>query len=309
MRAALGLGILVIAQAGCASQSISIRGLPPEDPAAENAAAAESAAAFAAAAATSTSAGETGRATQDARNAQEALPPVTPADAPSMYTYDPWERVNRFTYRFNARFDQAVFLPVSNAYRRVPSPIRSGVHNFFGNLSEVDSVINYGLQWRLKLGVRSLGRFVINSTIGIGGLFDVAAKLKLPGAPTGLSTTLAAWGMHPGPYLVLPLLGPSTLRDGLGFLGDYGTSYAIDVAGLYRGNVSWALGTVNAVDQRSNVNFRYYSTGSPFEYENIRFLYVRKRLIEDEGLRAKNSRRGAKSTTQQENAAREPAGQ
>jgi phospholipid-binding lipoprotein MlaA len=99
------------------------------------------------------------------------------------------------------------------------------------------------------------------------------------------------------------------LRDGLGFLGDYGTLYAIDVGGLYRGNVSWALGTVNAVDQRSNVNFRYYSTGSPFEYENIRFLYVRKRLIEDEGLRSKKSRRGAKSTTQEENAAGEPAGQ
>jgi phospholipid-binding lipoprotein MlaA len=301
------MGILVIAQTGCASQSIRIRNLPPEDPAAENAAAAESAAAFAAAAATtSASASEKGRATQ---GAPEALPPMTPADAPSMYTYDPWERVNRFTYRFNARFDEAVFLPVSNAYRRVPSPIRSGVHNFFGNLSEVDSMINYALQWRLNLGVRSLGRFVINSTIGIGGLFDVAAKLKLPGAPTGLSTTLAGWGMHPGPYLVIPLLGPSTLRDGLGYLGDYGTSYGVDVAGLYRGNVSWALGTVNAVDQRSNVNFRYYSTGSPFEYENIRFLYVRKRLIEDEGLRAKNSRRGAKSTTQQENAAREPAGQ
>jgi phospholipid-binding lipoprotein MlaA len=306
MRLALVVGILVIAQAGCASQSISIRSLPAQDPAAENAAAAQSVAAFAAAAQTaSAAAGETDRANQDAA---EALPAVTAADAPSMYTYDPWERINRFTYRFNARFDEAVFLPVSNTYRRVPSPIRSGVHNFFGNLSEVDSVINYALQWRLKLGVRSLGRFVINSTLGIGGLFDVAAKLKLPGAPTGLSATLAGWGMHPGPYLVLPLLGPSTLRDGLGFLGDYATSYAVDVAKLYRGNVSWALGTVNAVDQRSNVNFRYYSTGSPFEYENIRFLYVRKRLIEDEGLRARNSRRGAKSTTQQENAAGEPAG-
>jgi phospholipid-binding lipoprotein MlaA len=303
MRSALA--ILVVALAGCASQGMSIRSQPPEDPAAASTSAADSAAAFAAAAATaSQAASET-----DGAAAQEALPPVTPADAPSMDTYDPWERINRFTYRFNARFDEAVFLPVSNAYRRVPSPIRSGVHNFFGNLSEVDSVINYALQWQPKLGARSLGRFVINSTIGIGGLIDVAAKLKLPAAPTGLSATLAGWGMHPGPYLVIPLLGPSTLRDGLGFLGDYGTLYAIDVGGLYRGNVSWALGTVNAVDQRSNVNFRYYSTGSPFEYENIRFLYVRKRLIEDEGLRARKSRRGAKSTTQQENAAGEPAGQ
>ncbi|MGB6352871.1 MAG: VacJ family lipoprotein, partial [Steroidobacteraceae bacterium] len=226
----------------------------------------------------------------DARGAQ-AEPPVTPADAPPMTTYDPWERMNRFNYRFNARFDEAVFLPVANVYRRVPSPIRSGVHNFFGNLSEVDSVINYSLQWRLKPGLRSLGRFVINSTLGIGGLFDVAAKFKLPGAPTGLSATLAKWGMHPGPYLVIPLLGPSTLRDGLGFLGDYGTSYGVDVAKLYRGDVSWGLGTVNAVDQRANVNFRYYASGSPFEYEVIRFLYVRKRLIEDEGLRRHDPRK------------------
>jgi phospholipid-binding lipoprotein MlaA len=303
MRAAILVGLVAAALGGCASQSISIRSLPPQDPAAENAAAVESAAAFAAAATTANAtAGDTGQSTQ------EAIPPVTPADAPSMYTYDPWERINRFTYRFNARFDEAVFLPVANAYRRIPSPVRSGVHNFFGNLSEVDSVINYALQWRLKLGVRSLGRFVINSTIGIGGLFDVAAKLKLPGAPTGVSTTLAKWGMHPGPYLVVPLLGPSTLRDGLGFLGDYATLYGVDVAKLYRGDVSWGLGFVNAVDQRANVNFRYYSTGSPFEYENIRFLYVRKRLIESEGLHAKVSKKGAKSTTQQENEVGEPAG-
>jgi phospholipid-binding lipoprotein MlaA len=114
--------------------------------------------------------------------------------------------------------------------------------------------------------------------------------------------------MHPGPYLVLPLLGPSTLRDGLGFLGDYATSYAVNVADLYRGGVSWGLGTVNAIDQRSNVSFRYYATGSPFEYENIRFLYVRKRLIEDQGVRGKAIREGAKSTTQEENEVAAPAG-
>jgi phospholipid-binding lipoprotein MlaA len=307
MRPGLAAGLIAIALGGCASQSISIRSLPSEDPAAENAAAAESAAAFAAATATANAAAsETGKAA--GHDTLEAAPPVTPQDAPSMHTYDPWERMNRFTYRFNARFDEAIFLPVSNGYRRIPSPIRSGVHNFFVNLSEVDSVVNYTLQWRLKSGVRSLGRFVINSTIGIGGLFDVAAKLKLPAAPTGLSNTLGKWGMHPGPYLVIPLLGPSTLRDGLGYLGDYVTSYEVDVAKLYRGDVSWALGVVNSVDLRSNISFRYYSTGSPFEYENIRFLYVRKRLIEDEGLRAKDPKKGSKSTTQQENEGDEPAG-
>ena len=304
-RGALLTGALALGLGGCVSQSLSLRSLPPEDPAAANASAVASAAAFAAAAASAETAKEAGAGGNDAA---QAVPPVTPADAPSMYTYDPWERINRFTYRFNARFDEAIFLPVANVYRRVPAPLRSGVHNFFSNLSEVDSIINYTLQWRLKLGARSLGRFVINSTIGIGGLLDVATKFKLPGAPTGLSTTLAKWGMHPGPYLILPLLGPSTLRDGLGFFGDYATSYGVDVAKLYRGDASWALGTVNAVDQRSNIDFRYYATGSPFEYENIRFLYVRKRLIEDEGLHAKVDKKGDKSTTQQENAVNQPAG-
>ncbi|MEP6545942.1 MAG: VacJ family lipoprotein [Gammaproteobacteria bacterium] len=283
---------------------MSIRNLPTEHPAAENAAAAESAAAFTAAA--------MGAADSDpdqaSPSAEPSALPVTPSDAPSMYTYDPWERLNRFTYRFNARFDERIFLPVSNVYRHVPAPIRSGVHNFFGNLSEVDSVVNYTLQWRLKLGLRSAGRFVINSTIGIGGLFDVAAKLKLRRAPTGVSTTLAKWGMHPGPFLVLPLLGPSTLRDGLGFVGDYGLLYGVDLGNLYRGNVSLGLGMVNAVDQRSNVSFRYYATGSPFEYENIRFLYVRKRLIEDQRVRVKEISDGEKSTTQEQNEVAAPAG-
>lgn len=277
------VGLLLIALGGCASQSVSIRRVPSENPAADNAAAAEIEAAFAAAAASESDRG--------AAQAQASLPPVTPADAPSMYTYDPWERINRFTYRFNARFDEAVFLRLANAYRRVPAPIRSGVHNFFGNLSEVDSVINATLQWRLKLGARSFGRFAINSTVGIGGLFDVAKKLKLTGAPTGFGATLATWGMHPGPYLVIPFLGPSTLRDGIGFFGDYGLSYGVNVAGLYRGDVSWGLVGINAVDQRANLSFRYYSSGSPFEYETVRFLYVRKTLIEDEGLRTREPRK------------------
>ena len=278
MKAAV-LAVLAGLLGGCASQVLSIRTVPDQTPAADNAAAAANAAAFAEAAAAE-SAGS------PAQEQQEA-PPVTPDDAPPMYTYDPWERLNRFTYRFNARFDEAIFLPVADTYRRAPRPIRAGIHNFLGNIAEIDSVINYTLQWRLKYGWRSLTRLAINSTIGIGGLFDVATKLKLPGTPTGFATTLAKWGMQPGPYLVIPFLGPSTLRDGVGFIADYGAEYGINVAGLYRGNVSWGLGAVNAVDQRANISFRYYSSGSPFEYETIRFLYVRRRLIEDEGLHPK----------------------
>jgi phospholipid-binding lipoprotein MlaA len=288
VKAAALLSVLALTLGGCASQVISIRTVPDQTPAADNAAAAANAAAFAEAVAA-----ESAENSPSEAHAADAPVLITPADAPPMYTYDPWERLNRFTYRFNARFDEAIFLPVANTYRRAPRPIRSGVHNFFGNLAEIDSVINYTLQWRLKYGLRSLERLVINSTIGIGGLFDVATKLKLPGSPTGFATTLAKWGMHPGPFLVIPLIGPSTLRDGVGFLGDYGTEYGINVAGLYRGDLSWGLGTLNVIDQRANVNFRYYSGGSPFEYETIRFLYVRRRLIEDEGLHPKQPVRAA----------------
>jgi len=310
MHRALLVGIVGAALGGCASE-FSMRSLPPETPAAVNASAVRAVEAMEAAAkqagapspvaegtfpaqpvqtgpgtttnvAGAANAGTPGAGTPDTQ--EEPLVPLTDQDVPSMYTYDPWERLNRFTYRFNARFDEAIFLPVSNGYRRVPGPVRLGVHNFFSNLTEVDSVANYILQARFGGSARSLGRFVINSTIGIGGLFDVAKHMKLPSAPTGFSETLSTWGAHPGPYLVMPILGPSTARDGVGYLGDYGLDYGVNLFNLYRGYQSYALGTLNAIDTRSNVGFRYYATGSPFEYEVIRFLYVRKRLIEDDAL-------------------------
>jgi phospholipid-binding lipoprotein MlaA len=280
MRAPLCMVVIVLATSGCASQNFSIHSLPAETPAAANAAAIKGAAARVA-----TQTGEVHRAAEE--DGASTAPPVTTADAPSMYSYDPWERLNRFTYRFNTRFDEAVFLPVANGYRRVPEPIRSGVNNFFKNLAEVESILNYAAQLRPKHSAHGLGRFVINSTLGIGGLFDVAKRFNLEGELTGFGTTLAKWGMHPGPYFVMPLLGPATLRDGIGLLGDFGVAYVIDVAHIYRGNKTYALGTVDSVDQRSNVSFRYYSTGSPFEYETVRFLYVHKELIEDAALHAK----------------------
>ena len=121
---------------------------------------------------------------------------------------------------------------MANGYRRsCPRRCAAGVHNFFGNLAEVDSVINYTLQGRLGRTVRSLGRFVINThPRASAGCSMSPAKLNLPDAPTGFGTTLAKWGMHPGPYLVIPLYGPSTLREGIGLAADYGTSYAINLA-------------------------------------------------------------------------------
>jgi phospholipid-binding lipoprotein MlaA len=280
MRALLLVGMAGLAMGGCASHNPSIRRLPDATPAADNAAAVKQAVELAAAAGAI-------QARALSPDASQAVTPLTPADAPSMYSYDPFERVNRYTYKFNAQFDEAVFLPVAASYRRLPSPLRTGVHNFFDNLSEPKSLVNFVLQLRPVFGLRSLGRFVINSTLGIGGLFDVAAHFKLKGYLTGFGATLSIWGMHPGPYLVIPILGPATLRDGVGMLADYAVSYAINVADLYRGDKTWALGTLDAIDLRANTDFRYYATASPFEYETIRFLYVHRELIEDEALHAK----------------------
>lgn len=253
------LGLL----AGCATQSFSMRTLPDETPAADNARAVQRAAAPA---------------------PQPAAAPVTAADAPPLTTYDPWERFNRFSYRFNARFDENILLPVADQYRRLPGFIRAGVHNFFSNLSEVPTVLNDALQLQARNGATNVGRFVINTTLGIGGLFDFATRLHLARSPTTFGNTLSRWGVHPGPFLVLPILGPSTLRESVGMLGDYGMSYGVNVADLYRGDQAYALEVVDGVDTRANVGFRYYATGSPFEYEIIRFLYMRKTLLEDETL-------------------------
>jgi phospholipid-binding lipoprotein MlaA len=280
MRLACLAALAALGLLGCATQNVSIHHLPPDTPAAGNAAAVQRSAALAATASAAS-------ARAPSPEAAAAVTPLTAADAPSMYSYDPWERVNRHIYRFNAQFDEAVFLPVANTYRRLPSPMRTGVHNFFDNLTEPKSVINFALQLRPMYGLRSLGRFLINSTLGIGGLFDVASRLKLKSYQTGFSATLSIWGMHPGPYLIIPILGPSTLRDGVGQLADYGVAYLINLADLYRGDQSWALGTLDAIDLRANTDFRYYASGSPFEYETIRFLYVHRELIEDEALHAK----------------------
>ncbi|HEY1724133.1 MAG TPA: VacJ family lipoprotein [Steroidobacteraceae bacterium] len=258
--------------AGCVSPTLTIRRLPPDTPAADNAAAIARATRLAASA-------------SSAQSAAAASVPESATEVPPFDSYDPWERANRAVYRFNARFDEAIFLPVANHYRRLPAPMRTGVHNFFGNLSEPDTIANDVLQWRLGAALRAAGRFVVNSTVGIGGLLDVAATMPLRSAATGFGDTLSTWGLHPGPYLVIPVLGPATLRDGIGMLGDYALAYELNLADLYRGYQSYALATLNAVDQRANTDFRYYASGSPFDYDTVRFLYVHRELIEDQARR------------------------
>ncbi len=127
---------------------------------------------------------------------------------------DPFEPFNRGVYRFNETVDNAVFKPVATAYQdTLPSPVRTGVANFFGNLGDVWSGVNSLLQLKVGDAASSLMRVTINTTIGLGGLLDWASEMGLDRHREDFGQTLGHYGVPAGPYLVLPLLGPSTVRD------------------------------------------------------------------------------------------------
>lgn len=130
---------------------------------------------------------------------------------------DPLEKFNRGVYSFNSTADTYVLRPVAKTYGDVvPGPAKKGISNFFSNLSEPWSAVNNLLQGKTDRALQNTYRFVVNSTIGLGGLFDVAGYYQVEKAPEDLGQTLASWGVKPGPYIVVPFYGPTTLRDGAG---------------------------------------------------------------------------------------------
>ncbi len=134
---------------------------------------------------------------------------------------DPLEGMNRGIYKFNDVTDKAVIKPIAGAYKAVlPSPVRSGVNNFFGNLGTFVSVINDLLQFKFDKALTGAGRFVINSTFGIAGLVDVASMDGIEKRNEDFGQTLGHWGVGSGPYIVLPFLGPSSVRDTTGLVVD-----------------------------------------------------------------------------------------
>jgi phospholipid-binding lipoprotein MlaA len=127
---------------------------------------------------------------------------------------DPWERYNRSMYRVNDALDRQFLEPLATAYQEdIPAFAREGVANFFNNLQDVGTGLNNILQGKVKDGVTDLGRFAFNSVFGIGGLWDVATPAGLEKHNEDFGQTLGVWGVPAGPYFILPLLGPSTLRD------------------------------------------------------------------------------------------------
>lgn len=181
-----------------------------------------------------------------------AVVPPTSGDNPN----DPWETFNRQTHAFNMTLDERILHPIAQRYvEYVPNPVQDGVSNFFSNLGEPGNMLNNLLQGKVKEGAVSFARFLINSTVGIAGLFDVASHMNLEEAPEDFGETLGVWGVKPGPYIVLPFLGPSTVRDTAGIPADWATyppTYYFWGENDKR-YYAYGLGALNAVDTRAKL--------------------------------------------------------
>ncbi len=159
-----------------------------------------------------------------ANNAPGHQVPTSGADATDAHApvRDPWEGFNRKVHSFNNAADKLVLRPVAVGYKKImPEPIRAGVSRFFANLAMPATAVNQALQGHPGESVQSLGRFAVNTTVGIAGVFDLASHVGLPPRDgEDFGQTLATWGWRDSRYLVLPLLGPRTLRDAVGMVGD-----------------------------------------------------------------------------------------
>lgn len=177
--------------------------------------------------------------------------PTLPAPATQPLSYDPWEKLNRRVHRFNDVVDRGVAKPLAKAYITVvPRPVRLGVGNFFNNLGQPVSAVNALLQGKPKQAGQTIGRFLLNSTLGIGGLFDPASSAKLPNKSEDFGQTLGVWGWKQSRYLELPLFGPRTVRDALGMAGDSPLS---PIRGIEADKVRVFLQGLQLVDVRTQL--------------------------------------------------------
>lgn len=164
---------------------------------------------------------------------------------------DPWERMNRATYKFNDKFDKAVARPVARTYVRItPQFVRTGVSNFMDNLTTPITIINGLLQAKFVQASADTGRLLLNTTVGIGGLLDPASAAGLDKHDEDFGLTLGHWGVPPGPYLVVPFLGFSDVRDGVGRVADI---YTTPTHYIKDSTTSWSLWFLEVLDARTRL--------------------------------------------------------
>lgn len=173
------------------------------------------------------------------------------ASVPNPDPRDPFEPFNRGVHAFNEGLDQAVFKPVATVYRDVtPQLVRTGVGNFLGNLDDAWSFVNSMLQGKMRHAMDNFFRFGVNSTMGIFGVLDVASEMQIERHSEDFGQTLGVWGAGPGAYLVLPLLGPSTLRDAIALPVDASGDFISHVNDRATRN---GLRVLNVIDTRAGL--------------------------------------------------------
>jgi phospholipid-binding lipoprotein MlaA len=196
---------------------------------------------------------------------------------------DPWEPVNRAIFGFNEVADRAVLTPVSKGYRYVvPSPVRNSVTNFLSNLREPAYIVNHALQGERDAFGTAVGRLIINTTLGVGGLFDAASAFGYAPDETRFGTTLQKWGVDQGPYVVIPLWGPDTVRGALGRLPDAGMNP------LSYLDANWPWITQNVVEgidfhTRNMDTIEELRRGSVDMYATVRSIYLQRLNVGDTG--------------------------
>ena len=228
--------------------------------------------------------------------ADPMLDPATPAGAQAAALSakraddDPLEGFNRAMFGLHQKLDRALYRPAAMGYRHVvPKPVRSGLRNFFSNLTEPVVFLNYLLQLRFGKAAETLARFAINSTVGLAGFIDVARGkgIRLPHRDNDLGDTLAYWGVGPGPYIFLPLLGPTTLRDVLGGPVD-GAILPLAVGKPF---TDWryqvASGVIPGLDMRaeSDADLKALLGGAVDPYATLRSVWLQNRAAEVAALR------------------------
>jgi phospholipid-binding lipoprotein MlaA len=199
------------------------------------------------------------------------------ATAPHSNPQDPLEPLNRATYQFNSVLDKAVLRPVAKGYNAVvPEPGRMMVSNFFSNLDDVVVTVNDLLELKVLRAAQDAGRFVVNSTVGLAGIADVATAVGLEKHNKDFGQTLGYWGVGNGPYLVLPLFGPSSVRDGIGLWADTRTGLLRRVSNVDARNEAWAT---NLVEKRASLlsTERILEEAAPDRYAFIRDAYLQRR--------------------------------
>lgn len=210
--------------------------------------------------------------------------PTLPPPATQPQSYDPWEKMNRRVHRFNEAVDRGVAKPLAKAYTKVvPRPVRLGVGNFFNNLSQPVSAVNALLQGKPKQAGQTMGRFLLNSTLGIGGIFDPATSAKLPNKSEDFGQTLGVWGWKQSRYVELPLFGPRTIRDALGMAGDSPLS---PIRGIEEDKVRVFLQGLQLVDVRTQLMaVDKMREGATDDYALVRDAWMQRRQYQIFGER------------------------